>query len=175
MSEVDNAHDALAQEIARDGVSVNEFGVRVKQHLAWDEYLDKLAGRGQFEDGSEKPSPKPMQPPLGYKRQPSMVEHIRAMVRSEQMRLAAELEGMETFEDADDFDVADPDAEPWSKYEVDDDLPSIAELRRRLAEAEEVQARKTAGQGRPEGAREALDGQAAPTGSDLPVPPEPAS
>ena len=57
--------------------------------------------------GAEVLDPTPMAPPVGYRRQPSLAEQIREMVRSE--RLAAEVEaaGAETFEEADDFDIED--------------------------------------------------------------------
>lgn len=57
-----------------------------------------------------------IEPPLGFIDQPSLHEQIRAAVISEQLRLAAEAEGFESFEDADDFDVGD-DYDPTSPYE----------------------------------------------------------
>jgi len=71
----------------------------------------KLTKRGkEIVDGT------PLQPPLGYKKQESLHEQIRRMVVSEQLRLAAEQAGMETFEEADDFDVGD-DLDPTSPFE----------------------------------------------------------
>lgn len=70
------------------------------------------------ESGSEIPDPNPMQPPVGYNRQPSLAEQIRAMVVSENLRREAEAAGMETFEEADDFDVGDDfEEERHSPYE----------------------------------------------------------
>lgn len=70
------------------------------------------------ERGSEIPDPNPMQPPVGYNRQPSLAEQIRAMVVSENLRREAEAAGMETFEEADDFDVGDDfEEERHSPYE----------------------------------------------------------
>lgn len=57
----------------------------------------------------------PVAPPVGYKPTPSMIDHVRAMVRQELSRKASE-EGFETFEEADDFEVGD-DYEPSSPYE----------------------------------------------------------
>lgn len=82
-------------------------------------YLDKLLDKFQRPDGSEIPDPTPLQPPLGYRRQPTMVEHIRMMVQSEQLRVAALEAGNETFEEADDFDVPD-EFEPISAYEFEE-------------------------------------------------------
>lgn len=82
--------------------------------------------------GREIPDPVPVAPPVGYKRQPSLAEQIRAMVRSEKLRDEAQAAGYETFEEADDFDVGD-DYEPNSPYEVDFDPTPVSELRRRAA------------------------------------------
>lgn len=68
--------------------------------------------------GREILDPVPMAPPLGYKRQPTLTERIRDMVRSEHVRLAALQAGAETFEEADDFEVGDDYEElPRSLYE----------------------------------------------------------
>lgn len=73
-------------------------------------------------NGHEVPSDMPLEPPLGYKQQPTMIEHIRNMVRSEHLRRAAEDAGAETFEEADDFDVGD-DVDPTAPYEEQFDPP----------------------------------------------------
>lgn len=73
------------------------------------------------QQGGEIGSSTPMQPPIGYKPQPSMVDIVR-----EQIRLAgleAERQGHESFEEADDFDV-DDDIDPASPYEAIFDPPS---------------------------------------------------
>lgn len=82
-----------------------------------EEYLD-AKGRRLTPDGREIPDPTPVAPPVGYIRQPSLVEQIRAMVRSEKLRQEAEGMGAESFEEADDFDVGD-DYDPSSPYEAD--------------------------------------------------------
>lgn len=68
------------------------------------------------EHGRELPDPTPIAPPVGFRRQPSLAEQIRAMVRSERLRQEAEAQGFETFEEADDFEVGD-DYDPTSPYE----------------------------------------------------------
>lgn len=73
----------------------------------------------------EWPDPRPMAPPLGFHPEPSLAERIRNMVRSEHLRLAAEGSGMETFEEADDFDV-DDDFDPSSPYEMFFDQPIVS-------------------------------------------------
>lgn len=79
-------------------------------------------------EGREILDPTPMEPPVGYSRQPSLSEQIREMVRSEKLRQEAEAAGMETFEEADDFDVGD-DYDPTSPYENDFD-PPIEEMKK---------------------------------------------
>jgi hypothetical protein len=58
--------------------------------------------------------PTPVAPPAGYKKQPSMIDVIRQQVA--QASKAAEQEGFETVEEANDFDV-DGDPFPSSPYE----------------------------------------------------------
>lgn len=78
------------------------------------------------ESGREIVSPLPMEPPVGFKRQPSMVDIIREQIRSARFAEEAAREGMESFEEADDFDIGD-DYEPNSPWENDFD-PPISEL-----------------------------------------------
>lgn len=73
-----------------------------------EEYLD--------ERGREIPSGVPMAPPIGYKKQPSLHEQIREMIRSEKLRMEAESAGYESFDEADDFSL-DPDDEPQTHYQ----------------------------------------------------------
>lgn len=76
-------------------------------------------------DGSRREivSAIPVAPPVGYVEQPTLVERIRAMVRSEHLRYAATEAGYETFEDAEDFEVGD-DFEPHTPYEAVFDPPA---------------------------------------------------
>nr|QJB19892.1 MAG: hypothetical protein [Microvirus sp.] len=97
------------------GLEVEQFAI---QRSAQEGYLDAR--------GRELPSPLPIQPPIGYKKTPSLSEQIRAMVVSEKLRLEAEQAGFESFEDADDFDVGD-DYDPRSPYEYDFDPPQEME------------------------------------------------
>lgn len=86
-------------------------------------------------DGKEFLDPTPMAPPLGYKQQPSMVDHIRNMIRSEKLRQEALDAGYETFEEADDFDVGD-DIDPHSPYEVDFEPEGVRQVREAVEAAE---------------------------------------
>lgn len=90
------------------------------RQLDLEEEIVKLDARGR-----EVPDPTPMAPPVGYKKQPSMMENIRAMVRSEHLRQAAIQAGYETVEEADDFEVGD-DFDPSSPYEHNFDPPEPA-------------------------------------------------
>lgn len=69
--------------------------------------------------GEELPDDTPVETPLKFRRPPTLQEQIKAMVRGEMSRAAAE-EGKETFEEADDFDVEDEDDLPPSNYEFTD-------------------------------------------------------
>lgn len=63
---------------------------------------------GLNEDGHETPDPRPMSPPVGYNRQPSLAEQMREMVRDHKAMMAlAGDDTVETFEEADDFDIGD--------------------------------------------------------------------
>jgi len=78
-------------------------------------------------DGREVVSAVPMAPPIGWKKQPSMIEHIKALVRSERLAQEAAAAGFETPEEADDFDVGD-DYDPTSPYEHNFDPPAPPEV-----------------------------------------------
>lgn len=73
-------------------------------------------GRRYDEQGRYHPDPTPIAPPVGYVRSPTIAEQIRTMVRSEGLRRHAELQGADTFEEADDFNVGD-DYDPRSPWE----------------------------------------------------------
>lgn len=91
--------------------------------------FDKLLRR-------ERLSQKPVAIPLKYSQKPPMDDHIRSLVRNELSR-AAEAQGMDTFEEANDFTI-EGEYEPRSPYELDDDLAPISELKARKKEAEEA-------------------------------------
>lgn len=82
------------------------------------------------EDGEELLNPTPMQPPLGYKRAPTLAEQIRHQVMVAKLEALNDLE--ETEDEADDFEVGD-DFEPMSKYE-NDHIPTIKQLRQQAQE-----------------------------------------
>lgn len=103
-----------------------------------DAYERRRALRGYTALGQEM-DPVPIAPPIGYKKQPSMVDHIRSMIRSERLREEAEAAGQESWEEADDFGPDDDDDfVPLSGYESDFDPPGVIEAKRRFKEAEEA-------------------------------------
>jgi len=78
--------------------------------------------------GYEIPDPVPVAPPVGYKKQPSMVENIRNMVRSELLMQEAAAAGYESFEESENFGPEDDDdtALPVTAYEAVFDPPPAA-------------------------------------------------
>lgn len=86
-----------------EGHSAPQFEQSV-QSLYLDEY------------GREKPNPYPLEPPIGYKKQPTIAELMRQAIRqaSEEARSA----GYETEEEANDFDI-DDEFDPSTPYEHD--------------------------------------------------------
>ncbi|MEM2002687.1 MAG: hypothetical protein QXT77_08595, partial [Candidatus Methanomethylicaceae archaeon] len=83
-------------------------------------------------EGREIVSSVPMAPPVGYKKQPSLVETIRMMVRQEKLAQELASQGFETFEEADDFYIEDDDFDDRHPYEAEFEpdaslLPPLAE------------------------------------------------
>ncbi|AZL82730.1 hypothetical protein [Apis mellifera associated microvirus 44] len=76
--------------------------------------------------------PTPVAPPIGYQKPISMVDQMRNLIRSEMLARAVAAQGMETFEESEDFDVPDDDGvlDPHSPWENDFDPPA-----REIAEA----------------------------------------
>lgn len=100
---------------------------RHKVEVTKEEYLARLLSKGLNPDGTPILDPVPVAPPIGYKKQPSMVEIVRDMVRGEKLRQAAEEMGAESFEEADDFDIPDDPVQLRSEWENDFE-PSVQEL-----------------------------------------------
>lgn len=90
--------------------------------------LTKLTTSYLNEFGEEVNNPKPMAIPSGLKRPPTLQEQIKRVLRTELSRQVSE-QGMETFEEAFDFDV-DEDPEPMGKYDVmEDEVPLTVPLK----------------------------------------------
>lgn len=81
-------------------------------------YAAKLKAKRQTPGGGELNDATPMAPPIGFTKQISLHDQMREMIRSERLRQEAEAQGMDTPEEADDFDIEDDD-EPLSAYEYE--------------------------------------------------------
>jgi len=70
------------------------------------------------EKGREILDGRPMEPPVGYNPQPSLMEKIRKMVHDAQIQRDLAKAGAETFDEANDFDVGDDydPSSPWEQY-----------------------------------------------------------
>lgn len=88
--------------------------------LAQGELMDPETGevRIRTHRGShyEDPDPRPFAPTVGVRPKETLEERMRRMIRDE-MSYVAEQQGMETFEESDDFDV-DDEHDPASMYEI---------------------------------------------------------
>lgn len=113
----------------------------VPGRLTLEEYAERQLQAGFGPDGRFVPDPVPMEPPIGYVKQPSMVEIVRDMVRSEKLRAEIEAAGHESFEEADDFDVGDDPELLRSGYEDELDEGAIEEV---VAHARALQEEKAA-------------------------------
>lgn len=83
-------------------------------YATWAEFLNKMEKRGLSPDGAQQiPDPTPMEPPIGYVKAPDLMESIRQMVKGELLRRAAEEEGFETEEEADDFSMEEEGESAW--------------------------------------------------------------
>lgn len=109
--------------------------------------------------GKEYPNPVPLEPPIGYIQQEPLHVQIRRMVLSERMAQEADAAGMDTPEEADDFDVDDDydPSSPWEEvFEPQQPWPAREEVR--LAEEKVVDP----GSGTDPGPNEGGGGSAAP-------------
>lgn len=85
--------------------------------------------------GQEVPDPTPMAPPIGYKPSVSLRDQIREMIRSEALAAYADSQDVDTFEEADDFNVEDDESyDPQSPWELEYEPLAPGELTRRRQE-----------------------------------------
>lgn len=78
----------------------------------WDKGVSAYNSRGE-----ELPDPRPMEPPLDFSPPIPLSEEIRRLVSDERLRADLEANGIETFEEADDFDIPEdePLQSPWEE------------------------------------------------------------
>lgn len=67
--------------------------------------------------GREVPDPQPVAVPAGFKAPESLQDQIRRLIRSEQFQRDLADAGVETFEEAEDFEIDDDMFDPSSPYE----------------------------------------------------------
>lgn len=66
--------------------------------------------------GHEVPDPRPLSVPSGFRRPETLAEQVQRLVRTSISRQAEE-QGLETFEDSEDFDIPDDPDDPTTQYE----------------------------------------------------------
>lgn len=69
--------------------------------------------------------PTPMAIPIGAKRPERLQDQIARLVRNHDIQRTLAAAGMETFQDADDFDIEDDPIDPTTPYESDFDHANI--------------------------------------------------
>jgi len=89
------------------------------------------------EKGRELPDDTPVSVPVGFKRPESIHEMIRRYVRSEQFAQKAQQAGVDTEEEANDFDI-DDEEDPAEKFLTRHEIASMA-----AEEYKELQGEKT--------------------------------
>lgn len=65
--------------------------------------------------------PRPMSVPIGMERPESLQEKLKRLVRDEVLQSKLKDGGVETFEEADDFNISDDPIDPHTPYEEDFD------------------------------------------------------
>lgn len=94
-------------------------------------------------------NPTPMQPPVGYRPQPSLLDTIREQIKAHHL---ANLDmEPETEDEADDFEISDDPVDPHSPWE-NDHIPSLktvkeraAKLQKQIEQEEQIHAAKDGG------------------------------
>lgn len=127
---VDQDHDPQTGEVRE--TTVNDIPVHKRRHKQYDleDFINRQTKRG-YTGSLQHVSSIPMEPPIGYTPQQSIFEQMKAMLDAKVDALRQELQNadeMETLEEADDFEVGDPeDFIPSSPYEGNFDV-SVKEL-----------------------------------------------
>lgn len=79
----------------------------------------------RFVDGLFQPRQDKKAATVSFHRPPTLAEQVARLVRSHEMDRFAESQGMETFEEADDFEIDDDPFDPSSPYEKDFDIAAV--------------------------------------------------
>jgi len=72
---------------------------------------------GILQNGKEMPDPVPTAPPVGYQAPPDLMQMIRTMIHGEKLREELLKQELETFEEADDFEIEDDPIDRLTDYE----------------------------------------------------------
>lgn len=98
-------------------MSVKEKPVVVRRspRISDEEYRAKLGLKRLSIFGEELPDPTVIEPPVNFKKEPSIFEHQRMLIQQEIARRAAE-EGFETPEEAENFNINE-DEHPTSRHQ----------------------------------------------------------
>lgn len=79
-----------------------------------------MEGLSTYNDkGEEIPSGDPTSLHVKFRRPLPLAERVRDLVRSENLRMLAEAQSLESFEEADDFNIPDDPIDPTTPYEED--------------------------------------------------------
>lgn len=90
--------------------------------------VDGIQVLAELVDGKEVGDPTPVAPPVGLTRELTMADRIQQMVRREVSQRAEAL-GMETLDEANDFDMPDDPLDPSTPYEEQFDPVEAAAAR----------------------------------------------
>lgn len=115
---------------------LNVLKGKFKPRVAVSERLDAL--------GHEKLDDTPLAVPLGFQRPPTLAEQVARLVRSERFKESLEDEDLETFEEADDFDIPDDPVDPTTPYEEDFDHAIISAVDKGVVRPVDLSAAKEA-------------------------------
>jgi hypothetical protein len=137
MAKVPSVPDSIEMQLDHDMEKI------YRERMGWQPKTVK--------DRFETPDPTPVATPLNPQRKSSLFDLVYQRLRREMLSgQLAESHGMESFEDAEDFDVQDADEFfPVGRHEADENELTSAELRELAREAEERE-KKAAVQPSPE-------------------------
>lgn len=91
--------------------------------------------------GEELPDPTPLELPVGFTRPPTLDELVARLVIDPHTQAELKASGIETEEEANDFDIPDDLLDPTSPYQTDDTVMTDAdEMRNGFRERPDVNA-----------------------------------
>ena len=112
--------------------------------------------------GFEKGNPTPVHIPVGFQRPPTLAEQVARLIRSSDVRKYAESQGLESFEDADNFDIDDAN-DPSSPWEEHFDMATHRGIEYGVTQNPAFDERYIGAKTRSKGIRERLSKKPAPT------------